>query len=118
MTDFSPRSLIPHPAPGPLVAKGACVGRLPADPPITVAPAVDGDVVVPLAQAPELSAAGGAVIARPAGSAGGFLVAFTGTGYVALRAECPHEGCDVAWVPEDREVECPCHGSRFAGDGT
>jgi cytochrome b6-f complex iron-sulfur subunit len=118
MTDFSRRSLIRNAALVPLVAKVACVRRIPANRSITVAPAVDGDVVVPLAQAPELSAAGGAVIARPAGSAGGFLVAFTGTGYVALRAECPHEGCDVAWVPEDREVECPCHGSRFAGDGT
>jgi Rieske Fe-S protein len=34
-----------------------------------------------------------------------------------LSAGCPHQGCEVAWVPEDREAECPCHGSRFAGDG-
>jgi len=45
-------------------------------------------------------------------------VANAGTGYLALRAECPHEGCEVAWVQEDRQVDCPCHGSRFAGDGT
>ena len=102
----------------PLAAKVACVRRISENRSLAVPPAVDGDVVVALAQAPELSRAGGAVIARPAGSAGGYLVAFTGAGYVAMRAECPHQGCDVAWVPEDREVECPCHGSRFAGDGT
>jgi len=45
-------------------------------------------------------------------------VANTGAGYLALGARCPHEGCEVAWVPEDRQVECPCHASRFAGDGT
>ena len=27
-------------------------------------------------------------------------------------------GCELAWVSEDDEVECPCHGSRFARDGT
>jgi Rieske Fe-S protein len=118
MADFSRRSLIRTAALVPLVAKAACVRRISTNRSVTVAPQVDGDVVVPLAQAPELAKAGGAIIARPGDPAGGFLVAYTGSGYVALRAECPHEGCDVAWVPEDREAECPCHGSRFAGDGT
>src|SRR5437588_12382312 len=54
----------------------------------------------------------------PGWRAGGYLVANTGAGYLALGARCPHEGCEVAWVPEDRQVECPCHASRFAGDGT
>src|SRR5262249_11389734 len=42
----------------------------------------------------------------------------SGTGYFALSALCPHQGCPIAWVPEDKQAECPCHGSRFAGDGT
>jgi Rieske Fe-S protein len=83
-----------------------------------VAAAVDGDVTIPLAQAAELSKAGGAVVARPARDRSAYLVANTGNGFIALGAICPHEGCDVAWVPEDRQVECPCHGSRFASDGT
>jgi cytochrome b6-f complex iron-sulfur subunit len=118
MADFSRRSMIRTAALVPLAARVACVRRISSNRSVAVAPAVDGDIKIALSQAPELSTAGGAVIARPAGSPGGFLVAFTGAGYLALRAECPHEGCDVAWVPEDREVECPCHGSRFAGDGT
>jgi Rieske Fe-S protein len=35
-----------------------------------------------------------------------------------MNALCPHANCEIAWVPEDRQAECPCHGSRFAGDGT
>src|SRR5207245_35875 len=69
-------------------------------------------------QAPELSRAGGAIVAHPLGSPGGYLVANTGAGYLALRAECPHEGCEVAWVLEDRQVERPGHGWSIAGDGT
>jgi Rieske Fe-S protein len=118
MADFSRRTVIRTAALVPLAAKVGCIRRVSTNRSVAVPAAVDGDVVVGLAQAPELSTEGGAVIVRPQGSAAGYLVAFTGSGYLALRAECTHEGCDVAWVPEDREAECPCHGSRFAGDGT
>jgi Rieske Fe-S protein len=102
----------------PLAAKMGCIRRISTNRAVAVPAAVDGDVTIALTQAPELSRSGGAIIARPQGSSGGYLVANSGTGYLALRAQCTHEGCDVAWVPEDREAECPCHGSRFAGDGT
>jgi len=118
MAEFSRRSMIRTAALVPLVAKGGCIRLISPSREVAVAPAADGDVTIALSQAPELAKTGGAVVARPAGSAGAYLVANTGTGYLALRAECTHEGCHVAWVPEDRQAECPCHGSRFAGDGT
>jgi Rieske Fe-S protein len=118
MTDFSRRVLIRTAALVPLAARIGCVRRISANREVAVSAAVEGDVTIPLAQAPELAKAGGAVLVRPLGDRGGYLVANTGTGYVGLSATCPHEGCDVAWVAEDRQAECPCHGSRFAGDGT
>jgi len=117
MADFSRRSMIRTAALVPLAVKLGCARRVSTDRDLTVPAAVDGNVTIALAQAPELSQPGGAIIARPQGGAG-YLVVNSGTGYFALTAQCPHEGCPVAWVPEDRQVECPCHGSRFAGDGT
>lgn len=36
---------------------------------------------------------------------------------IALNATCPHLNCLVEWEAKDKNIKCPCHGSRFAPDG-
>ena len=30
---------------------------------------------------------------------------------------CPHMGCRLEWNPDEESYDCPCHGSRFDGEG-
>src|SRR3954470_283944 len=34
--------------------------------------------------------------------------------FVAVNAECTHAGCPLGYASEDRQIECPCHASRFS----
>ncbi len=38
-------------------------------------------------------------------------------GPVAFTPKCPHLGCNVRWVSEDKLFECACHNSRYSLDG-
>ena len=117
MADLTRRSMIRTAALVPLAAKLGCANRISTNPEVTVPAPVDGNLTVSLGQAPELSNPGGAVIAQTQGTGQSFLVVNSGTGYFALSALCPHQGCPVAWVPEDKQAECPCHRPHPADRG-
>ena len=34
-----------------------------------------------------------------------------------VSVKCPHLGCELAWNPDEKSWDCPCHGSRFDIDG-
>jgi cytochrome b6-f complex iron-sulfur subunit len=104
----------------PALARGlaGCARRISPDRAVQATTSADGRLVLTDQVAPELQRAGGAVVAHTSCFLRPVLVANTGTGFVALQATCPHAGCEVAWVQEDLQAECPCHGSRFAGDGS
>jgi Rieske Fe-S protein len=125
MSDCSRRQLVQ----GAVVlgaALAGCVRRIDPSRAVAVPSPVDGLVRAPLADLPELQREGGSVVLRPAGSVSGtfgrfpypvLVVAGSAGRYLAFNADCPHQGCDLTWVAGDKQVECPCHGSRFASDG-
>jgi len=38
-------------------------------------------------------------------------------GMYAISSVCTHLGCNVRWVEDRSEFDCPCHGSKFTGLG-
>lgn len=50
--------------------------------------------------------------------AGRFHVSNTDDGLLALYGVCTHLGCLPKWVSTNNRFECPCHGSKFTGDGS
>ncbi len=79
-----------------------------------------GQVSIALSQTSQLAAVGGAVILRIAAPSsvavpdGGVLLVRHGDAeFVAVTAVCTHAGCLLSYSKGDRQIACPCHGSRF-----
>ncbi len=80
---------------------------------------VDGKATFPFADFPALASPGGSVVGKPAGALQPIaVVALAGGGFAAAEALCTHLGCLVTPNPAQGRLDCPCHGSRFALDGS
>ena len=70
---------------------------------------------IPAETAAALERNHGAVVETPQGKAGVYK---TEDGTVCqVDLVCPHMGCELAWNPDERSWDCPCHGSRFDCEG-
>jgi hypothetical protein len=83
----------------------SCVRRIDAARDQEVPASVAGVLAVPLTLVPELANAGGFVVVHSPEVMDPPLLLI-------------NAGSELAWVSEDDKVECPCHGARFARDGT
>jgi Rieske Fe-S protein len=77
-------------------------------------PVINGTVTVPLATYPALAMIGGSVLGQPKGLADTLIVVrVDATTAVALSSVCTHLQCAVGYSMTNKDLECPCHGSRF-----
>jgi Rieske Fe-S protein len=105
-------------AAAPALAQLGCARRIDPSRDVTVNAPADGNLVITRASAPELDRVGGSIVLRPTDGSEPVLLANAGDDFLAMAARCPHAGCELTWVQEDKMAECPCHGSRFTSDGT
>jgi Rieske Fe-S protein len=102
-----------------LVGTAACAGAMCAgcvtlNPAPTFDAASDGSLPIPAA----LSRAGDEIKVRLPDSDAPVLVWRTADGYGAASVVCTHRGCEVSFNGRGNSLDCPCHGSRFATDGS
>jgi Rieske Fe-S protein len=76
----------------------------------------DGRVRLDVKRYPDLSRDGGAVTLRVPGEQHLLVMHPGGNLYAVTSNICTHSGCPLGF--EQGEAICPCHGSRFALDGT
>jgi len=71
-----------------------------------------GRTAAPIIEAGEVEAfQPGTVTAFPRGRF--YLARLADGGFLALSRRCPHLGCTLPWVAEEKLFLCPCHSSAF-----
>lgn len=82
-----------------------------SDPPPSTGATGDTATVAALAKLADIKV-GSAIAVDDAGGKPVIIARPTSTTAVGFSANCTHKGCPVK--PDDAELQCPCHGSRFA----
>lgn len=70
-----------------------------------------------MAENKPLTTTGGAMLVDTAGDTI-MVVRVSDTKVVALSAICTHAGCSMDYIPGQTVIDCACHGSQFATDGS
>ncbi|MCG3172576.1 MAG: Cytochrome b6-f complex iron-sulfur subunit [Myxococcota bacterium] len=68
---------------------------------------------IPLAEIPGLASQGVARVRAREALLQVWVVRESSACHRAVWAICTHGACELDWKPEERWLECPCHGSRF-----
>jgi cytochrome b6-f complex iron-sulfur subunit len=99
-----------------------CAGSLPEvgdDQFVSLPAVVQGRLVIPLMDFPQLVEVGGAVVGVAQGMDGPLAIAReTETKFSAMPAICTHMACILRYNRLNATLDCPCHGSSFELDGT
>jgi thiosulfate dehydrogenase [quinone] large subunit len=83
--------------------------------PGTTSPATTGASGVAIGRASDVPIGGAARFTDPAEGTPALVVQEQPGEFRAFSAVCPHAGCTVAYVQQNRTFVCPCHGSVFSG---
>ena len=51
-------------------------------------------------------------------SYGGFVIRKSEAEFITLSNVCTHLSCNVYWLEDEQQYECPCHDAHFSADGT
>ena len=71
------------------------------------------------AQSAALLASEGSILVKPKGVHGKIMVVhLTDHALYAVSAICTHMGCTVNYNKDAGRIDCPCHGSQYALDGS
>ncbi|GAA3667531.1 FAD-dependent oxidoreductase [Arthrobacter ginkgonis] len=100
-----------RPGPPPGAAEAAGTADAGSDSAGSGATAQDG-----LARLEALAPGEGTVVAQQDGDTA--VYADEDGRFLAVSATCTHQGCTVEFNPVEATWDCPCHGSRFATDGS
>jgi len=92
-----------------------CAAKLP---PVRDVSAQGDELILALADYPELQRSGGVLPVRANGSGKPIMIVNEEGRFTAFSLKCTHMGCTVGWNDAARSFDCPCHGSRFAIDGS
>jgi Rieske Fe-S protein len=93
-------------------------GVAPTSPLVALPGVRQGEILIPVAQFPQLMSVGGGLVGEAAGMLEPLaIMRDEGDHFLAVRALCTHMTCILNFNQLNATLDCPCHGSSFELDG-